>query len=186
MTHTRTAPHCSGDDDEPPSPKPQARSERTAPSVAAADHRERHDPPVDLAPLATLLGRVLEHCGAPSSAEASLQLVDEDVIAELKADHLDGDGSPTDVLSFPIDGVDADAEMVGDVVLCPSVAAAQAPGHAGNLDDELALLVVHAGLHLAGHDHAEPEERSRMWALEKDLMTRYHRHPSQDPWREDQ
>ena len=33
--------------------------------------------------------------------------------------------------------------LLGDVVVCPSVAAAQAADHAGTLDDELALLVVH-------------------------------------------
>ena len=44
--------------------------------------------------------------------------------------------------------------MVGDVVVCAEVAAAQAPDHAGTVEDELALLVVHGGLHLCGWDHA--------------------------------
>ena len=44
--------------------------------------------------------------------------------------------------------------LLGDVVICPAVAAAQASEHAGTLDDELALLVVHGVLHVLGHDHA--------------------------------
>ena len=48
--------------------------------------------------------------------------------------------------------------LLGDVVVCPAVAADQAPTHAGTVDDELALLVVHGVLHVLGHDHAEPAE----------------------------
>ena len=54
--------------------------------------------------------------------------------------------------------------LLGDVVVCPAVAAEQAPTHAGTLDDELALLVVHGVLHVLGHDHAEPAEARRMRA----------------------
>jgi probable rRNA maturation factor len=64
--------------------------------------------------------------------------------------------------------------MLGDIVICPSVAAANAPEHAGTLDDELALLVVHGVLHVLGHDHAEPDEARAMRALEADLLARFH------------
>ena len=50
--------------------------------------------------------------------------------------------------------------LLGDVVVCPAVAAEQAPAHAGTLDDEVALLVVHGVLHVIGLDHAEREEAS--------------------------
>jgi probable rRNA maturation factor len=55
-------------------------------------------------------------------------------------------------------------------VLCPSVAARQgeAAGHAP--DVELALLLTHGLLHLLGHDHAEPEEHERMFALQAELL----------------
>lgn len=177
------------DADEPPSPSPRAATatvaDRAAPPVVlAADERGTDHTPVDLDALASLLSRVLDAEGAPAGAEASLRLVDPDEIAALKAEHLDGDGAPTDVVSFPIDGVAADAELVGDVVLCPSVAASQAPGHAGSLEDELALLVVHGGLHLAGWDHASEPERARMWDRERVLMATLHRPPTRDPWGE--
>ena len=49
--------------------------------------------------------------------------------------------------------------LLGDVVVCPAVARrATRPTHAGTLDDEIALLVVHGVLHVLGMDHAEPEE----------------------------
>ena len=54
------------------------------------------------------------------------------------------------------------------------MAAAQAANHAGTVDDELALLVVHGVLHVLGHDHAEAEERARMRAREIDLLQALH------------
>jgi probable rRNA maturation factor len=62
------------------------------------------------------------------------------------------------------------------------VAAAQAAQHAGSVEDELALLVVHGGLHLVGWDHEQDEDRRAMWARERDLMTELHRAPARDPW----
>lgn len=146
------------------------------------------EPPVDLDQLADLLASVLQREGIPAHAEASLILVDPDAIATLKVEYLDGDGAATDVLSFPIDGADGDpigsagSWMVGDVVLCPVVAATQAASHAGSIEDELALLVVHGGLHLVGWDHEEDVDRHAMWARERELMTELHRAPARDPW----
>ena len=60
------------------------------------------------------------------------------------------------------------------MVLCPAVAARQASEHAGTLDDELALLVVHGVLHVLGHDHAEPEQAERMRARERELLEAHH------------
>ena len=61
-----------------------------------------------------------------------------------------GPGSPTEPVDPPI--------VLGDVVVCPTVAARQAPAHAGTVDDELALLVVHGVLHLLNYDHADERE----------------------------
>jgi probable rRNA maturation factor len=156
------------------------------PAVARRDDR---DPaaaaalPIGLDDLADLLAAVLAAEGVPAEAEASLQLVGPDAIAELKAEHLGGTG-PTDVLSFPLDGLDGAGPdwIVGDVVVCPEVAAAQAVEHAGDLASELDLLVVHGGLHLCGWDHATDDERDRMWARERELMAALGRTPTRDPW----
>jgi probable rRNA maturation factor len=115
------------------------------------------------------------------SGELTLTFVDAGEIAELNREHMGVDG-PTDVLSFPLDAdADADAEpiagvpvLLGDVVVCPSIAAANAPTHAGTLDDELALLVVHGVLHVLGHDHAAPDEAARMRGRELDHLTALH------------
>lgn len=160
-----------------------------APVVVTRDGR---DPasiaalPVDLDDLAELLAGVLAAEGAPASAEASLQIVSPGEIAALNAEHLGVEG-PTDVLSFPLDGVGpvvdpVGGRIVGDVVVCAEVAVAQAPGHAGDLEGELALLVVHGGLHLCGWDHRDSDEQTRMWDRERELLDRAGRRPARDPW----
>lgn len=152
------------------------------PGVVALDERHEDSPLVDVDMLASVLRGVLAAEGAPGSAEVALTLVDPERIAALKVEHLDGDGMPTDVLSFPLDGVAEDAELIGDVVVCVQIAETQAPGHAGTLEDELALLVVHGALHLAGWDHEDEAQRSAMWERERTLMTKLHRPPTRDPW----
>jgi probable rRNA maturation factor len=84
---------------------------------------------------------------------------------------------PTDVMSFPMDeltpgheGEDPEEGILGDIVLCPSVAQKQAmeAGHA--LEEELLLLTTHGILHLLGFDHAEPEEEKEMFDLQRTLL----------------
>jgi probable rRNA maturation factor len=156
------------------------------PRVAVDERRKSDDdadePPSDREALAELLSAVLRSEGVGAQAEAGLLLVDPEEMAHLNAEHLGGSG-PTDVLSFPLDGVgDGVGWMVGDVVVCPEVAVVQAGDHAGSAEDELRLLVVHGGLHLCGWDHAEAGERRAMWARERELMVMLGCVPSRDPW----
>jgi len=72
--------------------------------------------------------------------------------------------------------------LLGDVVICPAVAEANAPTHAGTTEDELALLVVHGVLHLLGMDHATDPERVEMWATERRHLGEFWRLPARDPW----
>ncbi len=60
--------------------------------------------------------------------------------------------------------------MLGDIVLCPAVAArqAQVAGHAA--EEELLLLTVHGLLHLLGYDHAEAVEEKEMFELQRQLL----------------
>ena len=136
-----------------------------------------------------LMVDVLSEMGVPAGAETSLTLADSEYISQLKEEFMDGDGTPTDVLTFPIDGPMAlemeDHEgtvMLGDIVICPKVAAEQAPTHTGSLEDELALLVVHGCLHMLGWDHDSSEDRDRMWSRERELLRQFHRLPPLDPW----
>jgi probable rRNA maturation factor len=142
---------------------------------------EQSDVPVDAHRWARLAASVL--ADEARTGELTLTFVDADEIAELNHEHM-GVTGPTDVLSFPLDadlGPDVAANAVGpvllgDVVVCPAVAADAAPTHAGTLDDELALLVVHGILHVLGHDHVEPDETDRMRAAELTHLVAHHWH----------
>lgn len=149
---------------------------------------------IDLGRWQTLARRVLESEGVRGGTELSIFFVAADDMAVLNAEHMGVEG-PTDVLSFPIDGgavVDVDAGggsrgpdrpeidrsdlpvLLGDVVICPEVARDQAPSHAGNLEDELALLVVHGVLHVLGWDHDNDRAQARMWGRQSDLLIAHH------------
>ena len=56
------------------------------------------------------------------------------------------------------------------------VAAEQCATHAGTLDDELALLVVHGILHVLGHDHAAADDAAAMRGREAALLRDLHWH----------
>lgn len=190
----------------PPTGRPRRRlPEEGDLEVFVADEQQDH--PVDTARWAHLAEQVLEAEGMVGDAELSILFVTEPVIAELNERFL-GHHGPTDVLAFPIDddvvelGRFPDAStsgpdrppldpgeapvLLGDVVICPAVAARNAPSHAGTFDDEIALLVVHGVLHVLGMDHAEAEDAAAMQARERDLLHRLNGgqvrpHPDQAP-----
>lgn len=109
-----------------------------------------------------------------TTGRVDMLFLDSPEMTALNVEHLGGTG-PTDVLSFPIDGVDSDdAEPhIGDIVICPEVAKAQAPDHMGDEQAELKLLSIHAALHLCGYDHHDPGDRAEMWAREAHHLGRY-------------
>jgi probable rRNA maturation factor len=63
---------------------------------------------------------------------------------------------------------------LGDVIVCPIVAERQASTHAGNFDDEVALLLVHGILHVLGFDHHDEETKTVMRARELAILTKHH------------
>jgi probable rRNA maturation factor len=146
-------------------------------TVIVSDEQEELD--VDTDRWARLAADVL--CSEGRRGELTLTFVDRAEITLLNHEHM-GEQGPTDVLSFPLDaseegvGSDVGPVLLGDVVICPAVAAESAPDHAGSLDDELALLTVHGVLHVLGHDHAEDEETRRMRRRELELLTDHHWH----------
>ncbi|HCX84746.1 MAG TPA: rRNA maturation RNase YbeY, partial [Micrococcales bacterium] len=84
---------------------------------------------------------------------------------------------PTDVMSFPMDelrpgteGEPSDPGILGDIVVCPEVATAQAREAGHSAQEEMLLLVTHGILHLLGFDHAEEEERTEMFDLQRRLL----------------
>ncbi|MDG1197813.1 MAG: rRNA maturation RNase YbeY [Actinomycetota bacterium] len=142
-----------------------------------------------------LCEQVLSSVCLTGQLEFSLLFVGEDEMAKLNELHMGHEG-PTDVLAFPIDEqLIAEPEgagfwnrlklrnqssfpgqkfLLGDVVVCPSVANRNAAenaesysGHNGNLMSELDLLVVHGVLHVLGMDHANPAEEKEMQSAER-------------------
>jgi probable rRNA maturation factor len=119
-------------------------------------------------------------------ADLSMLLVDEAHMTNLHEKWMEEPG-PTDVLSFPMDELrphsiagpnrtrgrdedDSEPVLLGDVVLCPPVAVAQAKQHGHSTQAELELLTVHGVLHLLGYDHADPEEEAEMFGLQNELL----------------
>jgi probable rRNA maturation factor len=161
--------------------------------IYAAD--EQADHPVAVERWSSLARSVLEAEGVVRDTEVSLLFVDEATIASLNERFLETQG-PTDVLAFPIEdeadrsgrspdeggtgpgSIEADTGrllLLGDVVICPAVAAHNAVEHGVTFDDEIALLVVHGILHLLGMDHEVDAEAERMELREQQLLARYYR-----------
>lgn len=131
---------------------------------------------IDEAEFAALARYVLDAMHVHPQSELGIRFVETDVMTELHVRWMDEPG-PTDVLSFPMDelrpGRDGDvtpAGELGDIVLCPEVAAQQAVTAGHSTAEEMLLLTTHGILHLLGYDHAEPEEEKEMFALQRKLL----------------
>ncbi len=161
--------------------------------VFAADEQDYR--PLDTSRWAELASKVVMAEGVRGPAELSLMFVDAEAIAALNLRFRDKEG-PTDVLAFPLDDEEERDEpppppfrpgtsprlsgsgfpavgpprLLGDIVICPEVAAANAETHAGSFEDELALLIVHGILHLRGYDHEVEQEAAEMEQREARLL----------------
>jgi probable rRNA maturation factor len=141
---------------------------------------------VSEADLAGLARHVLDAMGVHPLAELSVLLVDEPAMTELHVRWM-GEEGPTDVLAFPMDelrppqpgGTPAEHSqteppgqpaLLGDVVICPQVAAAQARLAGHDVRTEIDLLCTHGILHLLGYDHGDPAEHATMFGLQDRLL----------------
>jgi len=148
---------------------------------------------LDEAALAGLARHVLDEMRVHPLAELSLLLVDEPAMTELHVRWM-GEEGPTDVLAFPMDELrppqpgGAQPEpgaseptgipgLLGDVVICPQVAAVQARKARHSVADEIDLLCTHGILHLLGYDHGDAKEHAAMFGLQDRLLA---------SWRADQ
>ena len=140
---------------------------------------DREPLPVDAARWTALATAVLTDLHIADGAELAIAFVDESAMAELNNRFMGHDG-PTDVLCFPLDDMSSARDaadlprLLGDIVICPSVAARNAPEHAGSYEDEIALLIVHGVLHVLGMDHAVDNDRVAMQHRERELLTAHH------------
>ena len=131
---------------------------------------------VDEAAIQRLAVFALDHLHVHPDAELAILLVDEGAMEQLHVQWMDEPG-PTDVLSFPMDELRPGSEdevtppgLLGDIVVCPQVAIAQAESAGHSPLEEMLLLTCHGILHLLGFDHADAEEEREMFGIQRDVL----------------
>lgn len=134
---------------------------------------------LDEADIRSLVVYGMDRMKVHPQADVAVVFVDEPAMEQLHIQWM-GEEGPTDVLSFPMDelrpGRDGDISaegILGDIVVCPSVAAKQAEAAGHSLQHEVQMLTIHGLLHLLGFDHAEPDDEAEMFGLQGDILTSY-------------
>lgn len=114
----------------------------------------------------------LKQEGVTPEPDLSIVIDNDETLRQLNLRFM-GIDEPTDVLSFPAGETDPETgkQYLGDVVISYQQAQHQAANRQHSIEDELQLLVVHGILHLLGHDHAEEEEKRRMWTAQKQVLS---------------
>ncbi len=135
---------------------------------------------VDEARVLALATHALDYMNIHPDADLAIQFADEHVMEKLHIEFMDEPG-PTDVLSFPMDELKpgtpespTPAGLLGDIVVCPTVAAAQALTAGHQAIEEILLLTTHGILHLLGYDHAEPDEEREMFGLQRQILETFY------------
>lgn len=154
--------------------------------------------------LKSVASYVLDNERAGENIELSVALVEEAEIRNLNKRYRDKD-TPTDVLSFVVDSeigesidngktqpiipgggtlsagqLDSYPKMLGDVIICPSVAMQQAVEYGQTFDQEIKLLLIHGILHLLGYDHIKDSEAEVMENREREILEELSRERSID------
>ena len=113
----------------------------------------------------------LENQSEPLDSDLTIVLTDDSKVQELNRDYL-GIDAPTDVLSFPASETDPETgtRYIGDIIISVPYAAKSAEKAGHPLESEVQLLVVHGVLHLLGHDHAEVDEKAKMWKTQAEIL----------------
>ena len=135
---------------------------------------------VDTLRVLALAGFVRQELKLHPMVDVGIIFVDEEPMTELHIKWMEEPG-PTDVLSFPMDELRPGSDEVpspegvlGDIVVCPQVAAEQAVTAGHPAINEILLLVTHGMLHLVGFDHAEPDEEAEMFGLQRSILEKFY------------
>ena len=122
----------------------------------------------------------LDYMHLHPDTDLAIVFVDEPAMEVLHVQWMDEPG-PTDVLSFPMDELRPGSEgqltpagLLGDIVVCPQIAAAQAETAGHQTINEILLLTTHGVLHLLGFDHAEPDEEKEMFGLQREILEAFY------------
>jgi probable rRNA maturation factor len=103
-----------------------------------------------------------------------VSLVSPRAIARVNEQYLGHQGA-TDVISFDYRdeaGAEDGGRVVGELLVCPAVAATASARHGTSVGHEVVLYVVHGLLHLAGYDDLTPADRRRMRQAERRALRR--------------
>ena len=106
--------------------------------------------------------------------DLNLGFIDDHYMTELHLKWMDEPGS-TDVLSFPMDMPEGEGDIVtlGDIMISPAFATAQALSAGHSIEHEIYILATHGLLHIIGYDHAEPDEEKIMFALQEQIVEKW-------------
>lgn len=111
--------------------------------------------------------------GKTAAGEVTIRVVDHAEMTDLNRRYRGKDG-PTDVLAFAFDGAaEIPVDILGDVVICAPVLAAEAARRGIAPVNHWAHLTVHGVLHLCGFDHAEETEAREMESLEREILGQF-------------
>jgi probable rRNA maturation factor len=141
--------------------------------------------PIDIEWVPEIIGFAFGRLRVHTDADVAVIFVDEVAMEQLHMQWMMEPG-PTDVLSFPMDelrpprpGEPVVSGILGDIVVCPTVAAKQAQEAGHSAIDEMKMLTIHGLLHLLGFDHAEPDEEKEMFGLQGTLLTDFAAHTAE-------
>jgi probable rRNA maturation factor len=129
---------------------------------------------VPSAEVTSLLAFAMSELKLNAECDLNLGFIDDQYMTELHIKWMDEPGS-TDVLSFPMDMPESEGDIVtlGDIMISPAFAAAQALAAGHSTEHEIYILATHGLLHIIGYDHAEPDEEKIMFALQEQIVEKW-------------
>jgi len=127
---------------------------------------------VPSAEMTSLMTHAMKALDLNPECDLNIAFVEDDYMTELHIKWMDEPGT-TDVLSFPMDIPEAPGEAVtlGDIVISPVVATAQALTQGHSTEHEIYILATHGLLHIIGYDHADKSEEKVMFDLQEKIVT---------------
>ena len=127
---------------------------------------------VPTAEMTSLMTHALNALDLNPDCDLNIAFVEDDYMTELHIKWMDEPGT-TDVLSFPMDMPEEPGQAVtlGDIVISPVVAAAQALNQGHSTEHEIYILATHGLLHIIGYDHADTAEEKIMFDLQEKIVT---------------
>ena len=127
---------------------------------------------VPTAEMVSLMAHAMNALELNPECDLNISFVEDDYMTELHIKWMDEPGT-TDVLSFPMDMPEEPGDVVtlGDIVISPVVAAAQALTQGHSTEHEMYILATHGLLHIIGYDHADSADEKIMFELQEKIVT---------------